>query len=203
MSEPVVVDLFVEDRAHEEFLKPLVKRVANEVTVKVKVRVRSARGGHARAMKEFRLFQQLIQKGSERLPDFVIVGIDGNCVSYPMKRKEIHNATDEAFQNRVIAACPDPHVERWYLADPDSFQEVVGYRPKLDKKKCIRDHYKKVLADAVRQADHPPTLGGIEFAVELVAKMDLSRAAKNDYSLRAFLDDLRAQLRRAGSKKED
>jgi hypothetical protein len=93
-------------------------------------------------------------------------------------------------------ACPDPHVERWYLADPASFQVVVGRRPKVGKKKCARDHYKDLLSTAIQQAGYPATLGGIEFAPELVEGMDLYRAKKNDHSLGALLDDLRNQLRR-------
>jgi hypothetical protein len=97
-------------------------------------------------------------------------------------------------------ACPDPHFERWYLADPDSFKAVVGRSPMLGKKKCARNHYKDALARAVRQAGHPPTLGGIEFARELVARMNLYHAGRNDRSLKAFLEDLRGRLRllRAG-----
>jgi hypothetical protein len=197
MSKPLVVDLFVEDRAHEEFLRPLVMRIAADEKAAVQVRVRSARGGHARAVQEFQLFQRLIEKGSVAAPNFVVVGIDGNCVTFVKKTQEILGATGANFQNRVVAACPDPHVERWYLADPDSFHAVVGYRPSVGKKKCLRDHYKGLLADAVRQAGHPTTLGGIEFAAELVAAMNLYRAGRNDHSLRAFLDDLRAQLRQA------
>ena len=53
MSDGHIVDLFVEDRAHEEFLTPLLRRVANEESVEVQIRVRSARGGHARAVAEF------------------------------------------------------------------------------------------------------------------------------------------------------
>lgn len=203
MNEALVVDLFVEDRAHEEFLKPLLLRIANEEKVAVEVRVRSARGGHARAIEEFRLFQRLIQKGAEAAPDFVVVGIDGNCVTFARKRDEIRDATDAAFQNKVTAACPDPHVERWNLADPHCFQAVVGHRPTVGQKKCARGYYKRILGDAVRQAGHPPTLDGIEFAAELVADMDLYRAGQNDRSLRAFVDDLRAKLRQAGGQTED
>lgn len=200
MNEPLVLDLFVEDRAHEEFLKPLVLRIAKEENVAVQVRVRSARGGHARAIEEFRLFQRLIEQGSAAAPDFVVVGIDGNCVTFAQKRDEIHHATSAALQDRVVAACPDPHVERWYLVDSDSFQAIVGHRPAVGKKKCVRDHYKRVLAAAVRRAGHPPTLGGIEFASELVAAMDIYRAGRHDHSLRAFVDDFRRKLRQARAR---
>jgi hypothetical protein len=37
-------------------------------------------------------------------------------------------------------------------------------------------------------------LGGIEFAEDLVASMDLYRAGKNEKSLKHFVDDLRAGL---------
>lgn len=200
MSDVLVVDLFVEDRAHEEFLKPLVERVATEEDVRVKVRVRSARGGHARAINEFRQHQKLIERGAvgEPSPELVIVAIDGNCTTFANKRKEIARATIQGLQERVIAACPDPHVERWYLADPDSFQQVVGYRPAFGREKCKRDHYKELLASAVRKAGHPPTLGGIEFAGELVRAMDLYRAGRNDRSLKTFLDDLRDRLQTLG-----
>lgn len=197
MNNHVIVDLFAEDRAHEEFLKPLLRRIADEETAAVTVRVRSARGGHGKAIDEFRLYQRLVVAGAtaEGHPEIVVVGIDGNCSTFARKRAEIQEATQEVMQNAVVAACPDPHVERWYLADPDSFHTVVGHRPVVGRKKCSRDHYKRILTDSVRQAGHPPTLGGIEFAGELVAAMDLYRAGQQDGSLRAFVNDLRGKLR--------
>jgi hypothetical protein len=201
MSSPVVVDLFVEDRAHEELLRPLVERVAREENVSVMVRMRSARGGHGRALDEFRLYQMLVERGAAPAAELVVVGIDGNCTTFNKKRAEIRDATRPGFANRVIAACPDPHVERWYLADPDSFQRVVGHRPRLGRRKCARDHYKDQLARAVREAGHPPTLGGIEFAPEIAQSMDWYRAGRNDRSFRAFIEDLRDRLRGLGARK--
>ena len=125
----------------------------------------------------------------------MIVGIDGNCTSFARKRTEILDAVKPVLSERVVVACPDPHVERWYLADPDTFRSVVGHRPAPGRKKCVRDHYKGLLARAIRQAGHPATLGGIEFARELVEAMDLYRAGRADRSLKAFVDELRAGLR--------
>jgi len=198
MSSPVTVDIFVEDRAHEAFLVPLLRRIAREEKVVVTPRVRSGRGGHGRAVEEFRLYQTLVEKGaaSATHPDLLIVGIDGNCTTVAKKRAEIQRAAKAAFLDRLVVACPDPHVERWYLADPDSFQSVVGQRPTVGRKKCARDYYKDALAKAVRQAGHPPTLGGIEFARDIVGSMDWYRAGRNDRSFGAFLDDLRGGLRR-------
>ena len=41
MSSPVLVDIFVEDRAHEAFLVPMLRRIAQEEEVVVTPRVRS------------------------------------------------------------------------------------------------------------------------------------------------------------------
>ncbi len=202
MSRPVIVDLFVEDRAHEEFLKPLISRIASEEGIQVSTRVRSARGGHARAIQELKLYGKLLEKNAlgEEHPDMLIVAIDGNCTTFAKKRTEIQTTVRVPSFDRLVVACPDPHVERWYLADPNSFQSVVGQRPIVSREKCMRDYYKKALTRAVREAGHPVTLGGIEFAPELVAAMDLHRAGRTDHSLRAFVDELRAKLRQASNR---
>ena len=197
MSSPVSVDVFVEDRAHEAFLVPLLLRIAKEEEVPVSARVRSARGGHSRAITELKLYQDLVTRGvaGTTYPDLLIVGIDGNCSTFAKARQAIEDAIHTSLSNRLVVASPDPHVERWYLADPESFNTVVGQRPIVGKKKCARDHYKRVLVKSVLQAGHPATLGGIEFGSELVDGMDLYRAGRGDHSLKAFLDDLRGKLR--------
>ena len=43
----------------------------------------------------------------------IVVAIDGNGSTPAAKRQAIREATLESFGNRVIAACPDPHIERW------------------------------------------------------------------------------------------
>ncbi len=199
MSNQVIVDLFVEDRAHESFLEPLLMRIAQEQDqdIEMEIRVRSARGGHARAIAEFKLYQSIVAKSllSSASADIVVVAIDGNCLTFPVARRHIQDATVPMLIDRLVIACPDPHIERWYVADPDSFETIVGHRPRVGDKKCARGHYKQVLTTAIRRAGYPDTLGGVEFAPELVEGMDLYRAGRNDSSLYAFLRDLRAMLR--------
>ena len=197
MSDSLVVDLFVEDVAHEEFVGALANRIAREEQVALSVQARSARGGHPRAMGEFGTYQALVEKGAlaSRAPDLVVVVIDGNCTTSRKKRAEIQKATRPRFLDRLVAGCPNPHVERWFLADPDSFHKVVGYRPVIGREKCEREHYKRLLSDAIRKGNQPATLGGIEFAAELVEAMNLYRAGRSDSSLRAFVGDLRSRFR--------
>ena len=196
MSRPLTIDLFVEDRAHEAFIGALVRRVVQEEEIKARVRVRSARGGHGHALYELRTYLRMVEKGVlENPPELVVAAIDGNCSTPVKKKAEIEDAAQGRVGEWLVAACPDPHIERWFLADPDSFHEIVGHRPRVGRKKCERNHYKRLLSDSIRRGGHPSTLGGIEFAVELVDGMDLFRAGKADSSLRGFVDDLRAKLR--------
>jgi len=197
MSSPLTVDLFVEDRAHEEFLRAMVNRIAAEQERNLTVRVRSARGGHPRVLEELSLYQKSVLKAPESLPmpDLLFIAIDANCKRWSRARQEIQGTIQSQFAARSIVVCPDPHIERWYLADPDSFAQVVGLRPKVGKRKCERGRYKAILSKAIVDAGHPTTLGGIEFAQELVAAMDLYRAGKNEASLKHFLDDTIARIK--------
>lgn len=195
----MIIDLFVEDRAHEEFLKPLIARVARDEHIFITIRIRSARGGHGRAIEEYKLYQDLLVKGAliDPHPNLMIVAIDGNCSTFVKKREEIWKATLQDFRDLVVIACPDPHVERWYLADPNSFHSVIGYRPSVGEKKCSHNHYKNLLINALKRAGQIVTLGGVEFAPDLVAAMDFYRAGQQDRSLKAFVEDLRAKLKQA------
>jgi hypothetical protein len=184
MSEPLGVDIFVGDVAHERLLKPLIDRVAEDESVLVEVRVRVARGGHPRALSELDLYQRSVASGVAPRPDVLVVAIDGNC------------ARPARGANTAAIACPDPHVERWYMADPASFTRIVGRTPRLGVRKCDRDRYKRILRETVTAAGHLALLGGIEFASDLVGAMDLYRAGKNEKSLKHFVDDLVAVLRR-------
>lgn len=197
MSDKAVVDLFVEDRAQEDFLRPLLHRVAEDEGFQLSLQFRNARGGVKRAMEEFEKYQLFLDSGlpSGRSPDLLVVAMDGNCSTFTVKKTQIEESTKENFRHKIISACPNPHIERWFLADPDSFHRVVGYRPSVGPEKCERGHYKRLLKTAVKEGGHIPMLGGVEFANELVAEMDFYRASKNDVSFKAFLDDLRSGLR--------
>lgn len=196
MPEPVTAELFVEDRAHEDFLLPLISRIACEAQLDVTTRVRSARGGHARVMKEFRLYQDLFDKMIPNAADadLLIVAVDCNGESFAKKRAQIREATSPNLDDRLVLACPEPYIERWYMADPTSFERVIGARPKLETSRPSRLNYKQLLADAIREGGRSATLGGIEFASDLVSAMDFYRAGKSHHSLKAFLDDLRRKL---------
>jgi hypothetical protein len=191
------IAVFAEDRGHEEFLRAVIERLAKEIGLDPEVRIRSAQGGHGRALRELKLFQSALRGSSGiPLPDLIVIGIDSNCQSHAAMRQSIRNLLDQRWMDRTVIACPEPHVERWYLADLVAFSEAVGPAPTLGKTKCVKDRYKAILARAVSDAGHVSPQGGLEFAREIVARMDWYRAGKSAGSLKMFLDDLRASLKR-------
>jgi len=202
MSDPIIIDLFVEDQAHEDLLRPMVRRLGAEEGRSVRIRVRSARGGRGRALTEFEVYQKSMLNGlSDAVPHIIVAAIDANCASYQATRQDIADTCDPRFVELCVAACPDPHIERWYLADLPTFHRVVGTTPTFPREKCERDFYKHVLAQAVIDGGNPPTLGGLEFAEELAQNMDLHRAGRSETSLGHFVTDLRGKLRLLSSDK--
>jgi len=200
MARTMTVDLFVEDQAQEEFVGALVRRLARENARNVELRIRCARGGHGRATSELRLYQRSAEKGlgAVTVPDFLVIAIDANCKRPAEARREIEEALSDRFRPLAAIACPDPHIERWYVADPASFKTVVGASPRSARRKCERGYYKGILSQAVKQAGHVPTLGGIEFARELVDAMDFDRAAQTERGIKPFLQDLYRRFRTSG-----
>ena len=199
MSQSMLGEFFVEDNARQQLIVPLVERVSKEEGIDFPFRVRIARGGHARAMQSFEHYQFLRTKGliGNEVPALPIVAIDGNCSSFKETSRDIRRATRRPFEHMLVTACPDPHIERWYLADPESLQTVVGTHPKVSCRKCTSDQYRQILSEAVVSGGHPPTLGGGEFSTELAEAMDLYGASKNDSALSAFVRNLGEGLRRA------
>ena len=93
-----------------------------------------------------------------------------------------------------VVGCPDPHIERWFLADPTSLKDALGMHVTLSTRKCERSLYKTRLVEALTAAGQVLTLGGIEFATEIVDAVDLYRAGKNEPSLKHFIEGLRSML---------
>ena len=195
MSRAVTVDVFAEDQAHEAWLRPAIIRMAREISVRVQVQVRSARGGHGRVTQELELYQRAItSRLTVSMPDLVVVAIDSNCTPFADVQKDIRKSLRPEIGDSAVLATPEPHIERWFLADLQAFHQVVGTTPSVPSRRCERGFYKQILSRAVTNAGHPSTLGGIEFAEELVEAFDFYRAGRTVPSLRRFLQDLRTQL---------
>ncbi len=191
-----VVQLFCEDSGHERFLRPLIQRVAQEERVHVDLSVGSARGGIGRALAEFVLFQRMLRHAiHNRRPDLLVLVVDANCTGWNERRRELQEAIDLGLFPRAVVGVPDPHVERWCIADPLAFQAVVGTPPPPDPGKCERDLYKRLLANALDRAEIPVLTGPTEIAPDLVEGMDWTTIDRNCPSLAHLVSDLRSQIR--------
>lgn len=194
---------FLEDRAHEGFIKALVERIAGEEGLAptwVEHDVRSARYG-SKAVVEWRKFLQEVRHWRTPHPDLWVIAIDGNCHGYTERVAQLRRylKPTDAFQENVVFAIPDPHVERWYLIDQRALKEATGLAeaPGAPPYKCKKNFYK----DELRRALAPPPvqslLGGPEFAERIVQHMgDLRDLARQEPSFAKLVNDLRAQFRK-------
>ncbi|MBI4861694.1 MAG: hypothetical protein HY815_15750 [Candidatus Riflebacteria bacterium] len=194
-SRTTSLRLFAEDTAHESFVQSVVRRIAREEDVATIVHTGSAVGGAGRALKELKLHQRLVSPVSGEV---LVAVIDANCKGWADVSRDIRGTIDTAKFPAWVIACPDPHVERWYLADPTSLENALGVHITPMRYKCERARYKAAFTHALRAAGHVVRLGGAEFAEDVVEAMDLYEACKADASLRHFVDDLRSALRRTG-----
>ena len=186
------IALFVEDYAHQQVIDALVRRIADECDLKVRLDWRSAVRGRGRVAEELTTYlRNLTDQGGPR-PHLVIVATDANCKGLNERRKEIERPEAPA---PMVLAVPDPHIERWLLLDGAAFRSVFGRGCEAPDRKCDRSRYKHRLTEAIRATGITPNLGGIEFADDIVAKIDIARASRADRSFKRFVDDLRGAFR--------
>ena len=195
MAERLRVDLFCEDYGHESFSRTMVTRLAREEGKEVNIIVRSGRGGEGRALTELKTYQLAAPHMGYSRPDLLVVVIDGNCEGWNKAKSTIQQAVDTSLFPQHVVGCPDPHVERWCLADPIGFRQVVGGAPADDPGKCERSYYKTLLRQSIESAGQSILVDPMDFAPEFVEQMDLYKAGKRQPSLRNFVEALRAALR--------
>jgi Domain of unknown function (DUF4276) len=116
----------------------------------------------------------------------IIVATDANCAGLNERVSEFQDRDAPA---PMVLAVPDPHVERWLLLDGAAFRTVFGRGCDAPDLKCSRDRYKQRLIEAIHATGVTPSLGGIEFAEDIIQHMDIDRAAQADRSFQRFVDD--------------
>jgi len=187
MSSEIQVTYFLEDIAHEKFIRALVWRVASGIPLKEDVR-NATYGG--RVWFELKQFLRELKADLFPIPDVLIVAIDGNCNKASWVRKQIEEEVQRAGISLpfLICAVPDPHIERWYLEDQQALSKVLpGAKTRKLKYKCERDRYKAALKEAIRSAGLEPILGGAEYGEEIALVLEPQRL---DRSFKVFWKDL-------------
>ncbi|HEY3971901.1 MAG TPA: hypothetical protein VGM18_02790 [Candidatus Sulfotelmatobacter sp.] len=192
------VSLFGEDAGHEAVVKALLARMSRDHDVQLKVRALSVRGGLTRVHHEFGVYLNDIEKGRVATPDLIVVATDGNCKGYTERRQEIEKVaeTHPTLSGSVAYAIPDPHIERWLLADGSAFKMVLGRGCNLPQHKCQKDFYKQLLAREVQEAGVKPIFGGLEYAEDIVNAMNLVYVEKQEPSFEKMMRELKARFNR-------
>ncbi|RLA92685.1 MAG: hypothetical protein DRG83_22110 [Deltaproteobacteria bacterium] len=191
MNRSFAVVCFFEDVAHEKFVTALVQRAAQDLGISAQIDVRNASHG-SRVWKELMDYLRDLRRGVERLPDVLVIVIDGDCKRSSQVRKEIHEMVQRSGlrlpPEYVICAVPEPHIERWYLEDQRALSTAIpGARSRKLRYKCERDRYKQALSEAIRASGVEPLLGGAEYGAEVAAEIEPDRL---DRSFRKFWGDL-------------
>ncbi len=185
------IALFGEDYAHRLVIGALVQRLAEEAGIVAHLDWRNAVRGHGRVVQEFDDYLRDLNRQGIR-PDLIIVATDSNCSGLNARTRELERPNALV---PIIMAIPDPHIERWLLLDGAAFHEAVGRGCDAPDQKCDRTRYKRLLIDAVYAAGITPSIGGIEFAEDIVRQMDIERAMQADRSLQRLVRQIRQTFR--------
>ena len=186
----------MEDAGHEAFIPGLFFRLLREQGVdssKVDFMNLSSRGG-----KSLEAFEQFI-KDTRNAPhlrgDLLIVGSDADSSGFQSRRKYISEKSQQATYSKVVPVIPVPYIERWYLLDIRALSSVSGLSlGQVSLSHPGDKHYYKTLLRKVL-AENTPPLGGIEYGPDLVEKMDLYLARKQDVGLDHFISEVTAWVK--------
>ncbi len=191
------VTLIGEDYGHETAIKALLDRYILEHGIVAQTAVLSCQGGMPKVHFEFGQYLDRIDKGHLDLPDLIVVATDSNCAGYTNRRKQMEKVTNRyaAIANTVAYAIPDPHVERWLLADPNAFKKAVGKGcAPLPKLKCNKDEYKDLLYKSVRETGVNPVLGGLEYAEDIMKSANLALLEQSEPSFQLTAKQIKGFL---------
>ena len=137
--------LFVEDFAHRQVIGALVRLLAGELDLDVRLDWRSARRGYGRVVRELNDYLRDLGRQGGPSPDLIIVATDANCKGLNERIREFGEPEAPA---PMILAIPDPHIERWLLLDGAAFKAVFGRGCDAPDQKCDRGRYKQRLIEA-------------------------------------------------------
>ena len=196
MSRTIIA--FVEDDAHQQYIKALLQRLSEEHNVNLDSPIfRASTGGAGEAITGLVQFLKDLEADNEFLPDLILIMIDSNCNTYRKKKREIEERINWSIQFQsgfVIIAIPDPHIERWLLLDSKAFKTVFGVGCKAPDKKCGRHRYKELLANEIRKADIEPAFGGIEYTENIIREIDMGRMRDSKETIGRFILDLESRF---------
>lgn len=195
------VDLYCEDIDQEALLVPLIERVAAEHSVQAIVHPRSTRGGKGKVREQVVAFLKILREhaAGASTPDLLVVAVDANSYGAATVRAEVASYVDMAVIPRLAIACPDPHIERWYLGDTALFARLFGVDANPPPDTTSQDAYKAHLKKLLLESDVELLLGPHELGPDIAQELDLYSAGKADPGFKSFIDEVRGACKDVSS----
>lgn len=191
--------LAVEDRAHESVVLSLINRIVIECGQQpsdwTATTLPGGRG--SKSLNAARDYARSCKTRVGQAAGLFVVASDSNCVGFVEKKRQIEHLIAD-YPAQTAFALPNSHVERWLLLDPHAFKEGVGLSRGVSAPtfKCEQDHYKKLIVQALREEGIVPQFLGLEFAGEIIRRMDLNLARK-ETDFDEFYSSVRAVIQNA------
>ena len=199
MADIATVGLLAEDTAQLRFLSPMVERVAADLGTEAKLNVVSARGGIPTMRAALSFHMEQAAKGRIEADDVLLVAQDANRRGFSAISRELRDILEAGgYYGTTVLAVPDPYIEAWYLADPQSLQTLTSSARALrTPQRGSRDRrYKDELSAIIAELSGDATANDDEFTLQIVSAMNLYRAGRNVPSLGSFINELRSALSR-------
>ena len=191
----------------------LVKRIAEDIGIDAGKLFHDVRADHRGSgllprLESFARQNPAQLMGGSRI---LLISLDGNCRGPNDRIKQVFKECPSLrplktpLLDRLVFAVPDPHIERWYLADQRAFNEAVGSAaaPEMPRYKCEQDFYKQLLRDSFAAANISTWAAGHEFGRPIAEKIDFKALERVDRKgFKKFADDLRRAFRQVQSASE-
>lgn len=191
---------FLEDRAHEEFITRFVQRIAkDEFNVDLNNKVLSGRGGNLFVGK-LKFFLRDYDDSSE-FPDIIIVVRDSDCKTktecrnYKTRINELDGIyRDYQVMKDISVFCiPCPYIERWLVEDLNAIRSITdATNIQPVQFRCEKGYYKGRLKEFFKDFD---SITGLEYAGDIVERLDIQVLCNADSNFQHFLTDLRSAFR--------
>jgi hypothetical protein len=181
-----------EDRAFDDIVTPLIRRVAGEQGVDVELVVRLTHGCR------FQELQELLQRGR---PILCVIGADAGQHKSSSKEKAMRGRAGGALPQRTIFSIPEPSAEGWLQADlaalkrgvSEALQTLIHLPADAGPYPRDEKNAKQRVRSLLRSAGVPVLRDGLEYGPSVMQYV----AYDAHPSLQRFVRDLRALIESA------
>ena len=175
----------------------MIDRIVADLDIDARSRAVSAHGGIPTMRAALSNHLGLAATGKSAALDILLVAQDANRRGFSAVSGELRDILENGgYHGAIVLAIPDPYIEVWYLADPQSLQTLLGAARALRTpgRGSRGRQYKVELRRVFAESGRDISSGNAEFATEIVSVMNLYRAGRNVPSLGNFINELRSAL---------